>query len=169
LYGGIIMALVSTVPFLNLVNCLCCAGLLFGGFIAVYFYKNDFTPDTPPFTSGDCMAVGALAGLVSAVVGTILSFIFLAMFGNVMADFIIGILRNSSAQFPEELFQQIQSSMSGRLTFVMLFVRLFENLILDVLFGLLGGLIAYSIFKPKQSATMPPPPMPQPPPSVITS
>ena len=110
LYGGIIMAIISTVPFLSLINCLCCAGLLFGGFIAVYFYKNNFTPDTPPFNSGDCMAVGALAGLISAVIGTILSLIFLSMFGNVMGEFIMKILREYSTQLPEQTLDQIESA-----------------------------------------------------------
>src|SRR5258708_39925789 len=83
LYGGIIMGLISSIPFLNLVNCLCCAGVLLGGFLAVMFYKKNFTPDTPPFTSGDCLAVGAMAGVVGAFVGTILSLIFAAIFGDV--------------------------------------------------------------------------------------
>ena len=73
LYGGVIMGIVSSVPFLSAINCLCCAGIMFGGFLAVFFYKNNFTPDTPPYTTGDCMAVGALAGVVGAFVGTVLN------------------------------------------------------------------------------------------------
>ena len=72
IYGGIIMGVISAVPFLNFINCLCCAGILLGGFFAVMFYKNNFTPDTPPFTSSDCMVVGVLSGVCGAVVGTVL-------------------------------------------------------------------------------------------------
>ncbi len=165
LYGGIIMALISSVPFLSLINCLCCAGILFGGFMAVFFYKNNFTPDTPPFTSGDCVAVGALAGVVSAVIGTILSFLFLAMFGNVMAEFIVNALRNSNLQIPEEVYAQIEQAMNGAMTVFVVVTTFFKTLVIDVVFGLLGGLIGYSIFKPKQQPGMPPPPMaPMPPP-----
>ena len=34
LYGGIIMALVSTIPFVSFINCLCCAGIMLGGLLA---------------------------------------------------------------------------------------------------------------------------------------
>ena len=53
LYGGIIMAVISTVPGLSLINCLCCAGVLLGGFMAVFFYKKELMPDMPPMTSSD--------------------------------------------------------------------------------------------------------------------
>jgi hypothetical protein len=162
LYGGVIMGLISSIPFLNLVNCLCCAGVLFGGFLAVMFYKNNFTPDTPPFTSGDCMAVGALAGVVGAVVGTALSLVFIAMFGDVARQFLLNVLRNSNLQFPPELLDKIEEGMSEGTSFFRVIFRFFPSLIVDTLFGLLGGLIGYSIFKPKQQLPVAPPPM-QPP------
>jgi hypothetical protein len=162
LYGGIIMAVISTVPFLSLINCLCCAGLLLGGFSAVYFYKNNFTPDTPPFTSSDCMSVGALAGVISAVIGTILSLMFLSLFGNVMGEFIMKILREYSSQIPEQTLDQIEGALERKMSVLFIFIGFFQSLILHTLFGLLGGLIGYSIFKPKQQQMMPPPPMPPP-------
>jgi len=161
-YGGLIMAVISTVPFLNLVNCLCCAGILFGGVMAVYFYKTNFTPDTPPFTSADCMGVGALAGVISAVVTTVLSIIFLAMFGNVVGDFLLNIIRNSNLQLPPETLDKIEEALQEGLTAKIIIVRFFPSLVIHTCFGLLGGLIGFSIFKPKLHM-MPPSPMPQPP------
>ena len=157
-YGGIIMGLISAIPFLGVVNCLCCAGILLGGFLAVVFYKNNFTPDTPPFTAGDCMAVGALAGIVGAVVDTLLSIVFVALFGNVAQEFILGILRDMSLQIPEELMNAIEEALTqGTMGFAII-MSFFSALVLDSLFGLLGGLIGYAIFKPKQQV-MPPPPV----------
>ena len=170
LYGGIIMAVISATPFLNLINCLCCAGLLFGGIMGVFFYKNNFTPDTPPFSAGDCMAVGALAGVVSAFIGTGLSLVFLSIFGNVMGEFIIEALRNSNLSFPEGTFDEIERIFRSGGSIFFAFVELMQSLVLDTLFGLLGGLIGYSIFKSKQSASGGPlPPMPQPPPAPATA
>ena len=164
LYGGIIMAVVSSVPFLSLVNCFCCAGILSGGIIAVFFYKNNFTPDTPPLTSGDCMAVGAIAGVISAFVGTFLSFAFLSMFGDVMGSRILEFLRNSNLHIPQESLDQIEDMLrGGGTTFFLLISKLMTSLFIHTLFGLLGGLIGYSIFKPRVSI-MPPPPMQPPPP-----
>jgi len=160
LYGGIIMALISSVPFLSLVNCLCCAGILLGGFLAVYFYKNNFTPDTPPFTSGDCMGIGALAGVFGAVLGTFLSFGFLMLFGNVMGGFISEMVQNMN--LPEEALGAIEESLSKGVTFFSLVVQLLGSLVIDSVFGLLGGLIAYSVYKPKQIPVVPPPMSPPP-------
>ena len=161
LYGGIIMAFISTVPFLSFINCLCCAGILFGGFLAVFFYKNNFTPDTSPFTAGDCMAVGAFSGVVGAVVGTVLSVIFLKLFGNVMANVILEFLQNSSADIPDELMESIEQSLTEASSPFMIIVNFFSSLLINSLFGMLGGLIAYSVYKPKHEV-MPPPAMPLP-------
>ena len=156
LYGGIIMGLISAIPFLGVVNCLCCAGILLGGFLAVVFYKNNFTPDTPSFTAGDCMTVGALAGVVGTVVDTLLSIVFVALFGNVAKEFILGILREMSLQIPEELMNAIEEALTQGTVGFAIIMNFFSALVLDSLFGLLGGLIGYAIFKPKQQV-MPPP------------
>ncbi|MDI6765415.1 MAG: hypothetical protein QME52_01080 [Bacteroidota bacterium] len=162
LYGGVIMALISAIPFVNFINCLCCAGVMLGGFLAVYFYKNNFTPGTIPYTSGDCMAVGAIAGVFGAVIGTFLSFVSLALFGNIMGEFLMQIFRDMNIEIPEEALDAMEQSMSEGFTFFSFFIQLFLSLIIDTIFGLLGGLIGYSIYKPKTNM-MSPPPMPQPP------
>ena len=159
LYGGVIMALISSIPFLSMLNCLCCAGVMLGGFFGVFFYKNNFTPDTPPFTSGDCIAVGALSGVFGAIIGTVLSFIFLSLFGNVMGEMIFNMMRNMNIDIPSEALDAMQQSLNSPLTVFTMFIHLFASLAIDTLFGLLGGLIAYSIYKPKHQV-MPPMPMP---------
>jgi len=166
LYGGVIMALISTIPFLNFLNCICCAGIMLGGFFGVFFYKNNFTPDTLPYTSGDCMAVGAFAGLFGAVIGTILSFVSLALFGNIMGEFVMQFLKNMNVEIPSEALNAMQESMSSGFTVFTMLIQLVSSLIIDTIFGLLGGLIGYSVYKPARQV-MQPPPMPQPPPAPV--
>jgi hypothetical protein len=160
LYGGAIMGFISSVPFISFVNCFCCAGILAGGFLAVFFYKKNFTPDTPPFTSGDCVAVGAMAGVVGAVIGTILSLIFAAMFGNVAREFVLSLLRENSLHLPPDLLDKMEERLREGASGIAQFINFILTLIVDTIFGLLGGLIGYSILKPKQEAPqqMPPPP-----------
>ena len=162
LYGGIIISLVSSIPFVSFINCFCCAGILTGGALAVYFYKNNFTPDTPPFTSGDCLVVGALAGVIGAIAGTILSAIFTMMFGNVMIDFVVRRLQELNLNLPDEVWRALEEARNRPLGFGRFIFQFFPNLIIYSVFGLLGGLIGYSIFKPK-NVMMPPPPMRIPP------
>jgi hypothetical protein len=155
LYGGIIMAILSSVPFLSFINCLCCAGILLGGFFAVFFYKNNFTPDTIPFTSGDCAAVGALAGLFGAIGGTILSTVFLMLFGNIMGEMMSDWLMNMNIDIPEEAWRAIEESMNMALSPFSIFISFVTSLIVDVIFGLLGGLIGYSVYKSKPQQLSP--------------
>jgi ABC-type phosphate transport system permease subunit len=158
LYGGIIMALVSAIPILNFVNCFCCAGIMFGGLMAVFFYKKDLTPDKPPLSSSDALQLGALAGVFGAIIGSLLTAALLSIMGNVTGDMLVNFLEKYREEFPPGTFDQMQEKlMHGGLSML----NLFFSLILDTLFGLLGGLIGYAIFKPKRTTmNVQPPSMP---------
>ncbi len=155
LYGGIIIGIISSVPFLNFLNCLCCAGVIIGGILSVYFYKQNFTSEMPPFTSGDCLNVGLYAGIIGAIIATALSAVFLILFGNVVGEFILEYLRSADIELPEETFEAIEKAFSQQLTFISILTDLVVSLILYSLFGLLGGIIGYNIFKPKQIDYLP--------------
>lgn len=156
LYGGIIIGVISSVPFLNLINCLCCAGIIGGGVLSVFFYKQNFTPDTQPFSKGDCLTVGVYAGIVGAFVGTILDVVFLMTFGNVVGQFIMDNIQNMDIEIPEESLEAIKQAFQETISFYSVMFSLISSLILNSIFGLLGGLIGYNIFKPKQTMIQPP-------------
>lgn len=158
LYGGIIMMVLMVVPGLNFINCLCCAGLLLGGFGGVFFYKSEFTPDTPPFTSGDCMAVGAMAGVVGAIGSTIASSVIVAMFGNYSIDYLLQWIEQSGLQMPEEYLEMIRQAQEQGVTFFSFIGDLLLALVIYPIFGMLGGLIGYAAYKPKPGMVHPPPP-----------
>lgn len=161
LYGGIIIGLLSGIPFVSLINCLCCAGILIGGFLAVFFYKKDLPPDAPPLTNNDALALGALAGLFGALFSSIISSVFLLTVGNVAAgmmyDFFIwgydkaGILD----KMPPEALDEMREGMSDSGIKISTIAWSF---VVTPLFGLLGGLIGYAVFKPKVEEQPPAPP-----------
>jgi hypothetical protein len=160
LYGGLIMAVISAVPGLNLINCLCCAGVILGGFLAVFFYQKDLTPQMPPLTNGDGLKLGALAGVFGAVAGTVLGLLVVAAFGNVAGDMILDVMRGFEDSLPpgtmEQMEQQMEESATpGIMSTVMQFLG---AIVIYPLFGLVGGLIGYSVYKPKPGMQMPPPP-----------
>jgi hypothetical protein len=157
LYGGVIMALVSTIPFVSFINCLCCAGILLGGFLSVVFYKNSFPPGTPGLIAGDCMVVGLFAGLIGAALGSLLSMLFLALFGNVAGDMIRRIIENAHLQIPPETMKALEESVAQTPSLKNFLIQLVTSLFTYTIFGLLGGLIGYSVFKPKGMTPMPPP------------
>lgn len=157
-YGGIIMGVISGIPFLSIVNCFCCAGIMLGGFMAVFFYKKDLKESSPPLTNGDGIALGALAGLAGAVVTVILTALFHFVFHMALGS---GMQRledmGMGDKIPPEAMRMIQGMMSGGGLLGITFVF---HLFIDPLFGLLGGLIGYAVFKSKVPAVMPPPPPP---------
>jgi hypothetical protein len=149
LYGGLIIAGISAIPGLNLVNVCCCAGILLGGFLAVFFYKQELTPEMDPLTSNDCVRLGAFAGVIAAVAGTVISMIVMLVFGNIALEIMMKIVHHMNVDLPANVEQMIQQATEERMSFFGMVSSLFLNLIIDVLFATLGGLIGWSVFKPK--------------------
>ncbi|MEO8166844.1 MAG: DUF4199 domain-containing protein [bacterium] len=158
LYGGIIMGVISTVPVLSLMNCLCCAGVMFGGFMAVFFYKKEMLPGMAPLTSSDGLQLGALAGVFGGVIGSLLTVIVLKVIGNVNGQMILSMMEVMRDRMPAEKWDEMQGDVLA--TELSVF-KMIMGLIIDVIFGLLGGLIGYSILKPKKELMNVQPPAPQ--------
>jgi hypothetical protein len=156
LYGGVIMGVISGVPILSFINCFCCAGIMLGGFMAVFFYKKDLKESSPLLSNADGLALGALAGLVGAVVTTVLTALMHLVFGMAMGG---GMQRLQDMglgdRIPPETMRMIQGIMSDK---GLLGIAFIFHLVIDPLFGLIGGLIGYAVFKSKVPPVMPPPP-----------
>ena len=151
LYGGIIMGVISGVPLLGIVNCLCCAGIMFGGFMSVYFYKKQLTAEMDPMTSSDAMGLGAFSGIFGAIVAIILSGLFILLMGNVTGEIVKKILESTNAlnNMPPEARDQMEQSLEQTGLSI---ISVVANFIMHILFGFLGGLIGYAVFKKKGAA-----------------
>jgi hypothetical protein len=150
LIGGAIMGLISATPFLNFVNCLCCAGIIFGGFLAVFFYKDQLTPDMPPLQASDGVAIGALAGVFGFLIATVLNLIIYTVFGPVGAEatirLMVQIFESAGVDIPPEQYDQMMEGVhASPLNPLSLFIGLFTS----VVFGIIGGLIGSAIYKSK--------------------
>ena len=154
LYGGLIIAGISAIPGLNLVNVCCCAGVLLGGFLAVFFYRQELTPEMDPLSSNDCVRLGAFAGVIAAVAGTAISVLVMLVFGNIAVETMMGIIHRMNVEMPSNMEQLIEEGMKEKVSVFSILASLVLNLVVDVLFATLGGLIGWSIFKPK--LTIPP-------------
>ncbi len=129
LVGGAAAGVLSTIPFINYVNCLFCAWMLLGAGLAVYLVQqrcNDVE-------LGEGAIIGIFAGLICG---------FIAFAGGsllMLAGFSVGI---PGAGNPEEVL-----GLGGGLV-VMLAMGCAINMLIYPLFGALGGLISAAIFKP---------------------
>ncbi len=150
LIGGAVMGLISATPFLNLINCLCCAGIILGGFLAVFFYKDQLTPNMPPLQASDGLALGALAGVFGFIIATLLSALIYVVFGPIATEatmnLIIQFIESIVMDLPPEAYDEM---MEGARESPINAFGLLMSLITSVVFGIIGGLIGAAVYKPK--------------------
>jgi hypothetical protein len=134
LIGGLASTVLSNIPYLNLVNCLLCAGFWAGPLLAVWFYKRQ----TGSLTLGQSVSVGILAGVWAGIFGFLLSLVGLA--GSTA-------LLNSYSQFlPPDAGIEAPTAGPASMLFNLIGVAV------NILFGAIGGLIGGAIFKTKISS-----------------
>lgn len=134
LVGGVTSTILSNVPFLNLVNCLLCAGFWAGPVLAVWLYKRL----TGTLSLGQGVGIGALAGVWAGVLGFSLSLVNLAGAAALMQSY---------AQFlPPDA--SVEAMPGGPASLLLNLAGVGVN----ILFGAAGGLIGGAIFKTKPAS-----------------
>ncbi|MGE5313951.1 MAG: hypothetical protein ACM3Q4_04565 [Acidobacteriota bacterium] len=149
LYGGLVIAAFWAVPGLNLINCFCCAGVIFGGMLAVFLYARSIRPEMPPLTMNDCLRVGLLAGVIASVAAVAINVAVSLVFGNVAIEMMERIIMKMRVEMPAEFQQMVEEAKQQRISPVGAFFSIFVYLIPNALFSALGGLIGWSLFRPK--------------------
>ncbi len=149
LYGGLIIAGISAIPGLNLINVCCCAGVMLGGFFSVFFYNQELTPEMDPLTSNDCVRLGAFAGVIAAVAGSVISLLVMLVFGNIALEMMMNIIHRMKVDLPPAFEDALNRGLEEKASIAGLIFALFINLIVDTIFSTLGALIGWSVFKPK--------------------
>jgi hypothetical protein len=132
LVGGLVMAILWSVPGLNLINCLICAGIWLGGIVAVWFYRRQ---TGQMVTGGQAAVIGAVAGLIGAILGTVGGAV---LGGATMASLIAA---DPTGTAEEALGSFVAGGALSLLSF-------FINIVLFPLFGAIGGAAYAAIAKP---------------------
>src|SRR5690348_8758484 len=63
--GGVVLGLLSAIPFVNWLNFCCCLWAIIGGALASYLYVKN---SAVPASAGDGAILGAMAGAIGAVI-----------------------------------------------------------------------------------------------------
>lgn len=153
LIGGVLLGVLSVIPFVSTLNLCCCLWAIVGGMLASYLYvKNSPTPVRP----GDGAILGALAGVIGAVISVILGIPITLAMGPTMRNMFVGLLENMDPQQAEMMRRQFEAS--GTAIGPIIFQSLIGAVLLLV-FAVIGGLLGVVIFeKRKGSSPLPPPP-----------
>jgi hypothetical protein len=153
--GGVVIGILSVIPLVGAVNLCCCLWAVLGGMLA----SNLYIKNSPvPVKTGDGAAVGAIAGLIGAVISVVLGIPIDLATGPMMKGLMVDLLRRIDPQQAEMVRVQMEASGSSVASVVI------TSLVLAVLlfvFAIIGGLIGVALFeKRKGSAAPPPPPFP---------
>lgn len=149
--GGVVLGLLSAIPFVNFVNACCCLWAILGGMLASYLYvKNSPTPAGP----GDGAIVGALAGLVGGLISLIVGVPLAIVSSSAMQGMFLGWMEGLDPRQAEMMRTQFEASatvpgaiVNGLIQAVLLFV-----------FSVVGGLIGIPLFEKRKGGPLPPPP-----------
>jgi len=163
--GGLVIGAISGIPGLNLLNCCCCAGILFGGALSVYLYRQEFTDEMPPIESSDALILGIISGIIGALITTILSAVISLTFGPVEVEMMRNIMEKLAEKLENEgsvpegtldnMRDQFEQAIKEANNFGGILRSLIYALILYPIFSMLGGLIGFGIYGKKKSTTPP--------------
>jgi hypothetical protein len=152
LIGGVLLGLLSVIPFVNALNVCCCLWAILGGMLASYLYVKN---SPVPTSTGDGAIVGAIAGLIGGVISLILGIPINYAMGPTMRNLILSIFESVDRQQAEMMRRQME--MSGD-SIVGLIVNGLILAVLLFIFSVIGGLIGVAIFEKRKGGPVPPPP-----------
>lgn len=150
LIGGGAFGVLAALPYISMLNMLCCALYIGGGVLAVYLYAKDQPrPEKAPY--GDGALVGLGAGAIGGVVTTIIGALVLASgLGPDMGD--AGAAFEQLEQAGVDVPDIVRDMLGGDgVSAAMLGTQLAMNVILFGIFATLGGLVGVAIFHKKKA------------------
>jgi hypothetical protein len=141
LIGGGVAGVLSAIPF---VNCFCCLWIIGGAMLAAYLLSKD---SKVALSSGDGAIVGALAGVIAAIVDFFVSIPFQAM-----SDDMARSIMEKVSEYADEMPQGWEGFLEGGGFEGSMAMNILGLLIAAVVFsilGALGGILGMSMFGKK--------------------
>jgi hypothetical protein len=165
LISGVAFGIAGAIPFVNMLNCACCALIIGCGFVAAYLQAQQCKTAGAAFLPNHGAQVGLLSGLFYGVVTTVVSSLINVVFGLGDWQDIVEQMEEIGTLDPE-VMDQIARFMESTGPSVMVLFGLFISLLFGAIFATIGGLIGGSVFKVEASDEPPfmgsdaPPPTP---------
>ncbi len=157
LIGGAALGILSSLPLVNLANCICCMWVIGGGALASWLLIKQHPGGAGGATYGDGAFVGVLSGIVGAMIATLISLPFRLLAAESLRSQqeTIEELLNEYPEVEGTIRELILRLLSPDFSFTTLLVNFLINLIVFSLFAMIGGIIMVAILKrepPPQAA-----------------
>ncbi len=164
--GGAAAGVASAIPFVNWINCACCALIIGGGFLAAFVYSRDCAAAGVGFRAGNGAFVGLAAAPIYALVGLVVGGLI-----QIAVGFSVERIFDQIEQMPNVPPEQIEEARrfvervgTGGLALIAFVV----NLLFGAVFSTVGGLIGGAAFKREIAPVPPVAPPPTTPPTTPT-
>jgi hypothetical protein len=149
LIGGLIIGVLSALPFVAAGNGCCCLWVVSGGAAAAYVLQQN---RQAPITPGDGAVVGLFAGVIGAVVWLVLSIPITFLIGPMEQRLFQRIIDNMNGM-PPEFRAYMSPNIGGAIGLAVFFLFM---LFVGPMFSTLGGLLGAVIFRKQQAPPGPP-------------
>lgn len=165
LIGGVLLGVLSALPVVGMVNCLCCAWVIAGGVLAANLYVKS----SPMAVT---LGTGALLGLITGAIGAVVDTVFTIPLHIALSTAGMGVaqqVRQAAEQLPlppetRQTLLGLVSAGGGTGIFFAVLSGLFK-LVLYSLIATIGGALGVAIFEKRKPGVPPvPPAMPPAPP-----
>ena len=149
LIGGISLGVAAALPYLEMVNAVCCALFIAGGALASYLYLKALPspPTTAPYKDG--AVVGLLAGVFGGIAyGLVAIVLRVAGVGSEDAAESLAMMEQQGVEVPPFVLDLMGASGPS---LGMAVTLLAAGVVLYGIFGTLGGLLGVAIFTKKEA------------------
>ena len=152
LIGGVVLGILSVIPFVSAANLCCCLWAIVGGMVATYLYAK---ASPVPATAGDGAVLGVIAGIVGAIIHTVIGIPVALAMGPTMRNLMVSLMERLDPQQADLVRRQFEAS--GNAIGPLIIQALIMAALLFV-FAIIGGLLGVPIFEKRKGGPPPPPP-----------
>lgn len=148
------MVFISIFPVLNLLNILCCAGIILGGAAGTWYYARQLEKAGQFIQNKDGIMIGLLAGIISAIVYVIFSTTIMMIAKQNPVELVYRMTEQWGFTIPPESEKMLRTvyeeyNKNGFST-IMIGVELFSRIVSHCIFGPIGGLLVASILNKRR-------------------
>ncbi len=148
LWGAAVTAIISLLPYISLINTLCCLGIMIGGAVTIFQYTNEYQLT---MRGGEGFKLGALAGLLGGmvyfVIFTALQVLFNYQLNAEETMNLMMALIGSDPQVREQMEEAFRKQKLEGVTMSTILIGFISTLIVYPIAGGIGGAIGAAVFR----------------------
>ena len=154
LISSFLMVFISIFPVLNILNLLCCAGIIMGGAAGTWSYARQLEKAGQFIQNKDGIMIGLLAGIISAIVYVIYSTTIMMIAKQNPVELVYKMTEQWGFSIPPESEKMLRTVyedyQKNGFSPIMIGVELFSRIVSHCIFGPIGGLLVASMLNKRR-------------------